>query len=134
VATRGAVSDSAPESASGSGWRIIDRVTGDPDATYTVRYHFHPDVDVRGAPVTPRDAVSDADPESELRSGTEGLSIRADGDRVASIRFPGTERVRLTESPYFPEYGRERLRPMIAVTKPTGEEVRTLLTVDTGDT
>ncbi|WP_123621990.1 alginate lyase family protein [Halorubrum sp. CSM-61] len=139
VATRGAASDSAPEPASegetATGWRIIDRVTGAPDATYTVRYHFHPSVDVRGSPVPPADAAPDAepDPESELRSGTEGLAIRADGDRIASIRFPGTERVRLTESPYFPEYGKERLRPMIAVTKPTGEKVRTLLTVDSGN-
>ncbi|KKF40001.1 hypothetical protein FK85_23810 [Halorubrum saccharovorum] len=140
VATRGEESGAAPKSASDSapgaetapGWRIIDRVTGDPDATYTVRYHFHPSVDVHGAPVAPHDAAPDADPdpESELRSGTEGFAIRADGDRIASLRFPGTERVRLTESPYFPEYGQERLRPMIAVTKPTGEEVRTLLTVD----
>ncbi|WP_128905525.1 alginate lyase family protein [Halorubrum amylolyticum] len=129
---RGSGTASGKGSGSPSGWRIIDRVTGAPDATYTVRYHFHPDVDVCGSPVTPPDAASDADPDpaSEPRSGTDGLAIRADGERLASIRFPGTERVRLTESPYFPEYGRERLRSMIAVTKPTGEEVRTLLSVD----
>jgi len=137
VAARGTASGS--EAGSGgemaAGWRIIDRVTGAPDATYTVRYHFHPDVDVRGSPVTAPDAAPDAEPgpNGEYRSGTEGLAIRADGERIASIRFPGTERVRLTESPYFPEYGRERLRPMIAVTKPTGEEVRTLLAVHSAD-
>ncbi|WP_435099647.1 heparinase II/III domain-containing protein [Halorubrum sp. N11] len=131
----GAESASGAGAGSGPGWRIIDRVTGDPDATYTVRYHFHPDVDVSGSPVAPADAASDADPDpdNELRSGTEWLAIRADGERIASIRFPGTERVRLTESPYFPGYGRERLRPMIAVTKPTGEELRTLLSIDSDD-
>lgn len=117
-----------------SGWRVVDEVTGDPDATYTVRYHFHPSVEVRGSPVT-SEAASDADrgPESELRSGTEGLAIRADGDRLATIRFPGEGRVRLTQSPYFPEYGRERFRPMIAVTSETGSEVRTLLSVGSGE-
>lgn len=130
----GAVSagGAGPSSGAVSGWRIVDRVTGDPDTTYTVRYHFHPDVDVSGSPVAPADAASDAgpDPESEFRSGTDGLAIRADGDRIASIRFPGTERVRLTESPYFPRYGREQLRPMIAVTRRTGSEMRTLLSID----
>ncbi|EMA65517.1 alginate lyase family protein [Halorubrum kocurii] len=138
VATRGASGSSASGGAPGSGgatpsgWRIVDRVTGDPDATYTVRYHFHPGVEVRGEPVARAEAATDAepDPDGELRSGTDGLDIRADGDRLASIRFPGTERVRLAESPYFPRYGRERLRPMIAVTKPAGDEVRTILSID----
>ncbi|WP_144920669.1 alginate lyase family protein [Halorubrum salsamenti] len=137
AAVSGAASVSGGKAASGSasGWRITDRVTGDPDATYTVRYHFHPDVDVRGSPVTPPDAAPDADPgpDSELRSGTDGFAIRADGERLGSIRFPGTERVRLTASPYFPEYGRELLRPMIAVTKPTDGEVRSLLSIDSAD-
>ncbi|EMA58924.1 alginate lyase family protein [Halorubrum lipolyticum] len=133
--TSGGASASGSASAPAPGWRIVDRVTGDPDETYTVRYHFHPSVDVRGEPVAPPDAAPDAEPdlESGFRSGTDGLEIRADGDRLGSIRFPGTERVRLTESPYFPRYGRERLRPMIAVTKPTGSEVRTLLSIDSGE-
>lgn len=97
-----------------SGWEIADTVAGDPGATYTVRYHFHPTTDVCESP----------DDAAELH-------VRRDGDRIASVRFFGTDRIRLTRTPYFEEYGDERLRAMVAINSQLGEDVLTRFSTDT---
>ncbi|MFD1600110.1 alginate lyase family protein [Halobellus rarus] len=97
-----------------SGWEIADTVTGDPAATYTVRYHFHPTTDV-----------------CESSDDATEFSVRRDGDRIASVRFSGTDRVRLTQTPYFEEYGREQFRAMIALKASTGSDVVTRFSADT---
>lgn len=111
-----------------SGWRIRDHVSG--NGTYTVRYHFHPSVDVQRAPGFTSDTTTGDEADDETVPGTPGLQVRTGGGRLVRIRFPGTERVRVTQSPYFPEYGRERSRPMVAITSATGDEIRTRLSVD----
>jgi hypothetical protein len=110
-----------------AGWKVIDAVSGSADAlsdgsdesgasdesggTYTVRYHFHPTADV-----------------SESTGTDGGFDVESGGERVASIRFDGADRYRLARSPYFPEYGRETSREMIAATASTGNEVDTTFT------
>ena len=97
-----------------SGWEIADTVTGDPGATYTVRYHFHPTTDV-----------------CESSDDDTVFYVRRDGDRIASVRFSGADRVRTTQTPYFEEYGREQLRAMIAVESSMGSDVVTRFSADT---
>ncbi|QCC49294.1 alginate lyase family protein [Halobellus limi] len=96
-----------------SGWEIVDTVTGDSGAAYTVRYHFHPTADV-----------------CESSDGATEFDVRRDGDWIASVRFSGADQIRLTQTPYFGEYGREQLRAMIAVEAPPGSDVLTRFSTD----
>ncbi len=90
----------------GSGWRVRDSVDGDADATYTVRYHFHPEVDVVSF------------------EGTDaGVVVLTDDRRIARVEFSEGAEMRATETPYFEEYGRQRDRSAVELTASTGSDV-----------
>ena len=90
------------------GWRIVDSVSGDTDETYTVRHHFHPDVDVHA-----------------VEEGT--YAVRRDGDAVATVSVSEPESASLDRSPYFEAFGRERLRPLLGVRVDVGADLETTI-------
>lgn len=92
------------------GWEIVDDVSADGGGRYSVRYHFHPEVDVTEAAAT-----------------EGGFDVAFDGDRIARIRVHGSDRRELTRSPYFPAYGREEFRPVLAASASVGRTIRTTL-------
>jgi len=94
----------------GLGWDIVDRLSAESDGPYTVRYHFHPTTTVTAS-----------------RNVDSGFDVDRDGERIALIRVHGDDRCHLTQSPYFPRYGREKRRPMVAATAPAGRTIKTTL-------
>lgn len=94
----------------GPGWEVVDDVSADGDGRYTVRYHFHPGVDVAGA-----------------AAAEGGFDVALDGDRIARVRVHGGDRCGLARSPYFPAYGREEFRPVVVASAPVGRTIRTTL-------
>ncbi|WP_418286673.1 heparinase II/III domain-containing protein [Halorubrum sp. DTA46] len=95
-------------------WLITDRVTGDPDETYTARYHVHPDIDVRE------------------REGDRFVVSRAETD-LATLSASGASDASVDRSPYFEAYGRERMRPVISLRADVGSALRTrITTIDSG--
>lgn len=92
----------------GAGWQIVDALSGDEGGRYTVRYHFHPTVEINPS-----------------RSHKDRFDIRSKGERVGSVRFTGVDQCRLSQSPYFPEYGTERRRAMVVASAPTETEICT---------
>lgn len=96
--------------ATSDGWRINDVIDSEREATVTVRYHFHPEIDLIEGPTGEYEAY------------------RA-GKKLASLRFENHCDRRRTTSTYFPRYGTERRRPMVAVIGSTGTEILTEIDV-----
>lgn len=92
------------------GWRIVDRVSGDTDETYTVRHHFHPDIDVHAVEA-------------------DTYAVSRDGEAVATVTVSESESVSLTQSPYFEAFGRKRLRPLLVARASVGTEMETAVSV-----
>ncbi|OYR44587.1 hypothetical protein DJ74_17490 [Halorubrum sp. Ea8] len=103
--------------ATGSGWEVVDSVRSEEPGDYTVRYHFHPSVDV-----------------CEADGPDHGFVIRGDGSKLARFGFTGGSEHRLVLTPYFERFGQEQYRPSIEVESDTGTDVRTRVDVLRGET
>lgn len=91
-----------------SGWDVTDCVRSDGTDEFTVRYHFHPSVDVR-----------------ETDGSDHEFVVYGDQSELASFRFTGGTEHRLVRTPYFERFGRERERLSVEVVLPTGTDLRT---------
>lgn len=92
--------------ASSDGWRIRDKVESETEATVTVRYHFHPEINL-------------------TEGSRDGYDAHRNGEKLASLRFGNYGNRRRATSPYFSRYGTETRRPMLAVTGSSGTEILT---------
>ncbi|MFC6721159.1 alginate lyase family protein [Halobacteriaceae bacterium SHR40] len=95
--------------ATAEGWEITDHIDADQTAEYTVRYHFHPDIDVF--------------------PNQDGFTAQTDGRAVAKFQFSGVSDRALTTSPYFEAYGHERDRPAIELSTSTTNKTITKIII-----
>lgn len=91
-----------------SGWNVVDSVRSGKADEFTVRYHFHPSIDVR-----------------EAEGSSHAFVAYKDESELARFRFTGGSDHRLLHTPYFERFGRERERQSIEVTSTTGTEIGT---------
>lgn len=91
-----------------SGWDVTDRVRSDGREEFTVRYHFHPSIDVR-----------------ETDGSDLEFVVYRDESELARFRFTGDTEHRLVHTPYFERFGRERDRSSVEVMSATGTELVT---------
>lgn len=94
--------------ATGSGWKVVDSVQSDETDSYTVRYHFHPSIDV-----------------CETNGSSHEFVVCGDGSELARFGFAGGSEHRLVRTPYFERFGREQYRPSIEVESDTDTDICT---------
>lgn len=93
-----------------SGWNVIDSVRSDSRDEFTIRYHFHPTVDIR-----------------ELDGADHRFAVYRDREPIVTFDFCGIDESDVARTPYFRRFGRERVRPTIEVASHTDTNVSTSL-------
>jgi uncharacterized heparinase superfamily protein len=90
------------------GWQLTDRIDSERAADTTLRYHFHPAIEL----------VADG-----------GFVAHHEGTPVARFDVSGVSDQTLTTSPYFAQYGTEVNRASIEITAPTDRTVVTNIVI-----